>query len=388
MFGPASEAYGRHLPLFIGYAAFGIFQLPVALARNLTTILVGRFLGGFAASAPLAIVGGSLSDIWDPIPRAYAICVFASGAFTGPVAGPIIGGFLTESSLGWRWTAWMTMILTGLFGAIGLICIRETSAARILQVRAKRLRKQTGDQSLHSKADEKPLTFSRFMTVYLIRPFVMLALEPILGLITAYMSFLYGVLYLLFVAYPFSFRNERGWSLGVSSLPFAAFIVGITVGAATMAYSTRTNFTRAFKKYGKVIPEERLPPVIINAIALPIGLFWFAWTSDPDITWVPQVIASGVLGMSMLVTFWQCINYVIDCYGFYSNSAISVNTFIRSIAGAVFPLFAWDMYEKLGVNWATSLLGFICAAFVPVPVLFYYYGARIRAKSRFNPATA
>jgi MFS transporter, DHA1 family, multidrug resistance protein len=223
------------------------------------------------------------------------------------------------------------------------------------------------------------------MTVYLIRPFVMLALEPILALITAYMSFLYGVLYLLFVAYPFSFRHDRGWSLGVASLPFAAFIVGILAGAATMAYSTRTNFTKAYKKYGRVIPEERLPPVIINAIVLPIGLFWFAWTSNPNITWVPQVIASGLLGMGMLVTFWQCINYVIDCYGFYSNSAISVNTFIRSIAGAAFPLFAWDMYEKLGVAWATSILGFVCAAFAPVPILFYIYGARIRAKSRFKP---
>jgi MFS transporter, DHA1 family, multidrug resistance protein len=388
VFGPASEAYGRHPPLFIGYAIFGIFQLPVALGRNLSTIFIGRFLGGFAACAPLAIVGGALSDIWDPIPRAYAICVFASAAFTGPVAAPIAGGFLTESSLGWRWTAWMTLILTSVFGAIGLFCIPETSAARILQVRAKHLRKSTGNQVLHSKADKNPITFSRFMTVYLIRPFVMITLEPILSLMTAYMSFNYGVLYLLFVAYPFSFRHERGWSLGVSALPFIAFIVGILAGVATMAYSTRTNFTRAYKKHGRVIPEERLPPVILNAIILPLALFWFAWTSDPNITWVPQVIASGFLGMSMLVTFWQCISYIIDCYGFYSNSAISVNTFIRSIAGAVFPLFAWDMYEALGVNWATSLLAFVCVAFVPVPILFYYYGERIRARSRFNPEAA
>ncbi len=326
-----------------------------------------------------------MSDIWDPIPRAYAICVIASLAFTGPVMGPIAGGFVTESNLGWRWTAWLTLILTGIFGAISLVCMRETSAARILQLRAKRLRKQTGNQKLHAKADEMPLTLSRLATVYLIRPFVMLALEPILALVTAYMSFLYGVLYLLFVAYPFSFHHERGWSLGVSSLPFAAFIVGIIAGAATMAISTRTNFTRAYRKYARIIPEERLPPVILNAIILPIGLFWFGWTSSPHMTWVPQVIASGFLGMSMLVTFWQCIVYLIDCYGFYSNSAISVNTFIRSVAGAVFPLFAWDMYARLGVPWATSILGFVCVAFIPVPILFYIYGASIRAKSKFKP---
>jgi DHA1 family multidrug resistance protein-like MFS transporter len=86
-----------------------------------------------------------------------------------------------------------------------------------------------------------------------------------------------------------------------------------------------------------------------------------------------------------LITFWQGINYIIDCYGFYANSAIAVNTFIRSIAGAGFPLFAPAMYHNVGVAWATSLLGFLCVAFAPVPILFYIYGVRIRAKSRFTP---
>lgn len=97
------------------------------------------------------------------------------------------------------------------------------------------------------------------------------------------------------------------------------------------------------------------------------------------------MLSSALLGMGCLVTFWQGMNYIIDCYAFYSNSAIAVNTFIRSIAGAGFPLFAPAMYHKLGVPWATSLLGFLCVAFMPVPVLFYIYGARIRKRSRFTP---
>ena len=46
------------------------------------------------------------------------------------------------------------------------------------------------------------------------------------------------------------------------------------------------------------------------------------------------------IGASLIVAFWQGMNYIIDCYGFYSNSAIAVGTFMRSIAGALFPLFA------------------------------------------------
>lgn len=182
-----------------------------------------------------------------------------------------------------------------------------------------------------------------------------------------------------------SFHEERGWSLGVSQLPFGAFIVGILLGAGCIAYSSATNFTRAFHKHGKIIPEERLPPMIIGAIALPVGLFWFAWTSDPNITWVPQVLSVALLGFGCMVPFWQGMSYLIDCYGFYSNSAIAVNTFIRSFAGAFFPLFTHAMYHRLGVPWASSLLGFICVVFIPVPILFYIYGARIRTKSKWAP---
>ena len=277
------------------------------------------------------------------------------------------------------------MIIAAFFGAVGLFVIPETSAARILQIRAKNLRYETGNWALHSKADENRITLDTVLTVYLVRPFVMFAQEPILALMTAYMSLIYGVIYLLFEAYPVAFHEERGWSLGVSSLPFVAFIFGILMGTGSMAYSTATNFKRAYIKHGKPIPEERLPPMIVGAIVLPISLFWFAWTSDPSISWVSSVIATAFLGMGCLVTFWQGINYIIDCYGFYSNSAIAINTFIRSIAGAGFPLFASAMYHNLGVPWATSLLGFLCLAFIPAPILFYNYGARIRQKSKWTP---
>lgn len=78
------------MPLFIGYLAFAVFQIPVAVAQNVETIMLGRFLGGFAASSPLAVVGGALADIWGPVERAYAVCIFAGAAFSGPVAGPIV----------------------------------------------------------------------------------------------------------------------------------------------------------------------------------------------------------------------------------------------------------------------------------------------------------
>lgn len=58
---------------------------------------------------------------------------------------------------------------------------------------------------------------------------------------------------------------------------------------------------------------------------------------------------------------------------------------MRSLAGAGFPLFATPMFENLGVNWASYLLGFIAVAMIPIPVLFYIFGSKLRSKSRYDP---
>ncbi|CAD6442598.1 f42aebb5-e7a6-4ad3-be1c-b77f14329f51 [Sclerotinia trifoliorum] len=385
IWGPGSELFGRKLPLFIGYAGFAIFQIPVAVAQNLATIMVCRFIGGAFASAPLAINGGALADFFGPVDRGVAVCVFAAATFIGPIAGPIGGNFITQSYLGWRWTAWLTLILAAGFGTFGLIFVPESSHPKILQQRAARLRFETKNWALHSKADEIKLDAHTIIQTYLFRPFIMLAQEPILLLITLYMALIYGILYLFFEAYPISFQQARGWSPGLAALPFIGILIGVLIGACTIAFITKTRFARKFQKHGKVIPEERLPPMILGSFILPVGLFWFAWTSSPHITWVPQVISGIFIGWGILMIFLQGLNYIIDVYKWHANSAIAANTFLRSFAGAGFPLFAQYMFNGLGVSWATSVLAFACVAMIPAPILFFVYGAKVRALSRFSP---
>ena len=373
------------MPLFVGMFGFTVFQIPVAVAQNIETLMICRFIGGCFGAAPLAVVGGGLADLWNPIDRTLAICVFAGGVFIGPSCAPIVGGFIVDSYLGWRWTAWIALIMSSFFGIVGLFTIPETSAAKLLQYRAKELRFQTNKWALHAKIDETRVDLHSIFTVYLTRPLLMLFTEPILFLVTVYISFIYGILYLFFEAFPVSFQEQRGWNDGVGALPFLSIMIGVILGSAVLVVSTKTRFARKYRENGnRIVPEERLPPMILGAVALPIGLFWFAWTSNPHIIWVPQVIGSVLAGMGILIGFWQGINYLIDCYGFYSNSAIAGNTFLRSLAGAGFPMFATAMYHKLGVPWATSLLGFLCVVFIPAPIIFFIYGAKIRSWSRFT----
>jgi multidrug resistance protein len=383
---PVSELYGRRLPLFSGYAVFAIFQIPVAVAQNLQTIMIFRFLIGVFGCSPLAVVGGAMADLWDPVDRAVAIAMFSSATFLGPVLGPIVGGFITDSYLGWRWTAWITLIASSFFGLLALIVVPETYAPKLLQLRAARLRRETKNWALHSFLDEHEPTLAEIGQKYLLRPFQMLTMEPILICMTIYLALVYGILYLFFEAYPISFNEVRGWkNLGVAALPFIGIMIGVLAGAGLIIYTTKTRFARKLAKHGKVVPEERLIPMMVASVLLPIGLFWFGWTSSPDIHWAPQVIAGVPIGLGILVIFMQGLNYIIDVYMMFANSAIAANTLIRSALGGAFPLFATQMYTNLGVDWASSVLGFITIAMIPIPILFFFYGARIRAMSRFTP---
>lgn len=43
------------------------------------------------------------------------------------------------------------------------------------------------------------------------------------------------------------------------------------------------------------------------------------------------------------------------------------------------------MFNALGVNWAGTLLGFVALILVPIPVVFWKFGAKIRQRSKFAP---
>lgn len=358
----------------------------MAVAINVETIMLGRFFVGVFGSAPLAIIGGALADFWGPVERGFALGLFAGATFIGPVAGPIVGGFITQSYLGWRWTAWITMIMGAFFGIVAMLFCGESYAPVLLQRKATKRRFETRNWAIHAPADENPVQFKDILERYLLRPWKMMVLEPILMLITIYVALIYGIIYLFFEAYPVAFQEQRGWNLGVGALPFLGLTIGVIIGVGIITYTSQTRYKRKMEENGgKPVPEERLVPMIFGSLLLPIGLFWFAWTSDPNITWVPQVLAGIPIGCGIIMIFLQGLSYLIDVYLMYANSALAANTLVRSLAGGGFPLFANQMYHNLGVAWATSLLAFLCIAFIPAPILFYKYGKRIRQLSKFAP---
>lgn len=95
-------------------------------------------------------------------------------------------------------------------------------------------------------------------------------------------------------------------------------------------------------------------------------------------------IAAGVpFGFGMVLVFLGIMNYLIDAYTIFAASVLAANSVIRSIFGAVFPLFTTYMYEDLGIHWASSIPAFLAVACIPFPFLFYKYGAAIRTRCKY-----
>ncbi|KAG7419219.1 Efflux pump FUBT [Fusarium oxysporum f. sp. rapae] len=156
------------------------------------------------------------------------------------------------------------------------------------------------------------------------------------------------------------------------------------LGAIAYIIPDNKRYIRTEQRHdGFAPPEARLPPAILGSLAIPIGLFWFAWTNYPSIHWVVSIIAGVPFGFGMVLVFLSIMNYLIDSYTIFAASVLAASSILRSLFGAAFPLFTVQMYGNLGLHWASSVPAFLALACVPFPFLFYKYGPQIRAHCKF-----
>ena len=99
---PLSETYGRRLPMLAATFGMSTFLLAVAVAKDVQTIFISRFMAGLFGSCPLVVVAAIYADLFDGRTRGLAIAVFAVVVGAGPLVSPFIGGFIVQSRLGWR----------------------------------------------------------------------------------------------------------------------------------------------------------------------------------------------------------------------------------------------------------------------------------------------
>lgn len=130
---------------------------------------------------------------------------------------------------------------------------------------------------------------------------------------------------------------------------------------------------------GKAKSEGRLQPAMIGAVLLPIGPFWFAWSTYPQVHWIVSILGGAIFGFGQVLLYISLINYVVDAYTVYAASALAANAILRVCSPPLCefsptphgpisssPLFTPYMYQNLGNQWASSIPAFLALACTPL----------------------
>ncbi|OAA51889.1 Major facilitator superfamily domain, general substrate transporter [Metarhizium rileyi] len=377
---PLSEFYGRRPIYLVSWTAYLIFLIPQAVAKNVATILVFRFFDGFTGSAFLAVSGGTVGDLFARHELQAPMALFSVSPFVGPSLGPLLGG-LINYNVDWRWTYYVLLIWSGIVWVAVVLLVPETYP--------KSLRKNTGEGRWLAPMEKTHKSVAQAVGRSLRRPFELLFFEPMCLNLCLFSALLLGILYLFFGAFPLVFGTNHGFNTWQVGMSFMGILVGMIIGVMTdpLWHHIRSGLVQKLEAEtgvpGASEPEFRLPPAITGAFLVPAGIFMFGWSTYPGVHWIIPIIGSCIFAIGNVLLFTGIFTFLVDAYPLYAASALAANAFVRCIFAAAFPLFGVQMFEKLGYQWASSLLAFLMVAMVPFPYIFFRYGKQIRRKSRY-----
>ena len=380
---PFSETVGRNPVYITTLLLFMVFVMASGLAPNIGAQLTFRFLAGLSGCAPFTTFGASVSDIWLPGDRTFVFPICTCLSFIGPFISPLVGAYIGQSSLiSWRWTEWTTLIIAAIIVSAIVLFLPETYGPILLKWKANHLRKILRDERFEAEIEIRQISLPKRLAYSVYRPFDMFCHEIMVVLFTLYLVVVYIVLFTFLTGYTFIYGDVYGFSQGSTGLCFAGLDIGFLVALAIVPWIhqkySRDLATIIEKGGNKLPPEERLWYAILGAPCLPVSLFWMGWTSFPSISYWSSLVASVLFGFGVMGIFISTYQYLIDSFEMYAASALVSATFMRYIVAGGMVAVSFPMYENLGVHWTLTVLGCIALIMMPIPYIFYKYGARIR----------
>ncbi len=256
---------------------------------------------------------------------------------------------------------------------------------RDICVRAQRLRALTNNPALKSQSEieQQSLRPRAIAIEALYRPFELMLLDPSIAFTAVYTAIVYGIFYSFFEAFPLVYETIYHFNLGELGLTFLSVTAAVIIATAWYWWYIRTIVNPSILSHGLGQPERRLIPALIVTFFVPIGLLIFAWTSRSDIHWIVSCIGIGITTIGIFLII-QCIFlYLPLSYPQYAASLFAGNDFTRSALAAASIHFSYPMFRNLGVDRGITLLAGLTVGCSAGVYVLYFYGERLRAKSRF-----
>lgn len=223
---PLSETWGR-LPVYhTANVLFVVFSVVAARSTSMGMLIAMRFLLGRSVASTVVnpcIVG----DMFREEQRGKELSVMGIIPFIAPVVGRSIGGAISEA-LAWRWTFWLIAVIAGPLQMLLFVTFRETYRVRILEVKAAKLRKKTGNLRLRSKY-EKDGENKWLPVKTMLRPLKLLIHLPVVLLVGMVGGVGMSLVYVIITSLPDVYEQVYGfsksvvglmyWGLGMSEAP-------------------------------------------------------------------------------------------------------------------------------------------------------------------------
>ncbi|KAE8259426.1 hypothetical protein A4X13_0g1021 [Tilletia indica] len=415
---PLSEVYGRNRILIGSATIYAIFYIPQALAPNVATLLVSRAIQGAVASVGNSLVGGVISDMFEAKERGHVMAVYGIANFVGQGIGPAPSTYLAVSK-GWPWVFWWQLAITGAILLLMILFVKESRGSVLLVRRTQRWTKESFERAAAKGTTTTPREMQRWSTISgtdaekggvsapmqtkptiykcraaeeraslavmaktsLTRPLIYLVTEPVIFWMALWAATAWGTVFLLVDVVPLVF-SVYGWTTEQKSLVFLTYaLCGILGGLSN--YHQEYLYARSARRHGgKAPPEARLYWPMVSAVLFPIGFFILGWGAQASIH--PAVPVFGICVISFgIYPLYVCIfSYLADVYERYASSALAAQSLLRNLAAGVVPLFATQLYQALGTQWASTLVGCAAAILGLCPFILFRFGEQIRARSR------
>ncbi|KAB8215298.1 major facilitator superfamily domain-containing protein [Aspergillus novoparasiticus] len=405
---PFSEINGRR-PIFVSSGlVFTVCLIGSGATESFAGMLVARFFLGVGGSTFSTMVGGVISDIYHAEHRNVPMSCFSGAVLFGTGLGPLIPGFI-DYRANWRWIHYSQAIASAVLMLVLFVFLNETRGSVLLSRKAKALNEYydtlesagyvgvvfCSDDDFNEKqqvrrirwkvkSDEERESITKMITISCFRPFHLLFTEPVVFFFSLWVSFSWAVLYLQFIAIPIVFSTNYHFNVEQTGAVFAAVSIGALLATPLSIYQEK--FAMRIGKMSRT-PEGRLYFTCVESILLPIGLFWFGWTSFSSVPWIVPTIAVGCSTIGIFSIYLAAFNYLADTYHRYASSAIAAQSFCSS---RLYPRYNYVMLTVSRskcyggrLPTASSLLGGIGVLLTIVPWVLVFYGPQIRARSKF-----
>ncbi|KAL2820407.1 major facilitator superfamily domain-containing protein [Aspergillus granulosus] len=390
LWAPWSEELGRKPILQASLFLVNIWQLPVAIAPNFASIMVGRALGGLS-SAGGSVTLGMIADLWEADQQQYAVACVVFSSVGGSVIGPVVGGFV-EANLAWRWNIWIQLIFGGVVQIAHLLLVPETRTTILMDRIAKKRRESGENPNIYGPNELVPyrerFSMREILTTW-IRPFRMFLTEPIVLTLSLLSGFSDALIFMFIQSFGLVYE-QWGFTTETLGLSFLPILVGYFIAWGSFIPVIKRNIRERREKPDdeQAQYESRLWWLLYTAPCLPIGLIGFAWTSlGPPVHWIGTMVFSAIVGIANYSIYMATIDYMICAYGPYSASATGGNGWARDFLAGVLTIPATPFFQNIGgknhLEYASTIL--FCISFVLVIAVYviYWYGPTLRKRSPF-----